>query len=133
MAARTTKVRTEGFWREPLEAAQERLARFEVEAQKALTELVEKGRRSREEIEQLLRGGEVAGRAEELRARLEKRGLEMVRRLEGLQESALAALGVAGKAQVDELGAEIRKLGRKIDEIARSARPAGPRGKTVKS
>ena len=127
MAARKSPAGgTRTFWKQQLKLAEKRLEAFEKEAQVVLSDLVTRGRRSRAEIQELLRrAGEtdLSGRAEEIRAQIEKSTVEMARRLEVLQEKALAALGVAGLAQVEELGAKVDRLSRKISKLSRG----GPR------
>src|SRR5690349_6032802 len=105
MAARKTV--DPAFWKQQLEAAEKRIEAFEAEAREVLGEMIERGRRSRGDIEELLRrAGEtdLSGRAEEIRGQIEKGAEEFGRRLEHLQEKALSVLGVAGRAQVEELG-----------------------------
>jgi hypothetical protein len=121
----------EAFWKQQLKMAEKRLAAFEVEAQKALGELAERGRRTRAEIEDILRkAGEsdLTARAEEIRGQIEKGSAEVVRKLEGLQGRALTALGVANAAQVEELAAKVQKLSRKISKLTREEPGHGPAG-----
>lgn len=120
----------EAFWRQQLEMAEKRLETFEAEAQKVLVDLGERGRRARSDIQDLLRrAGEtdLSARTEEIRARFEQGSTEVVRKLEQVQEKALAALGVAGRAQVDELRAKLQELSRKINAMSRrgARRPPG--------
>src|SRR5512138_938755 len=120
---RSMKVRE--FLREPLEAAQARIGQLEVEAQRVLKDLVERGRASRKDLEQMVqrlsrqdwtfpemkhridklreqgveRAAEWRGRAETFRAEAVDRVLE-------LQGRAIAFLGVATREQVDEISKE---------------------------
>jgi polyhydroxyalkanoate synthesis regulator phasin len=123
------------FLREPLEAAQARLEQLEVEAQKVLKDLVERGRASRKDLEEMVqrlskqdwnfpemkhrieklreqgveRAAEWRGRAETFRA-------EAVERVLDLQGRAISFLGVATREQVDEISRELDRLARRIEK-----------------
>jgi hypothetical protein len=129
------------FLREPLEQAQARLSSMEENAQKALKELMHKGRAGRKDIEamvrKLSRDGRVvelrgrfdrfretgAERAEEWRGRAENFRAEALDRVTELQSKAISFLGVASRDQVEELSREIDKLARRI-EVKSKARKA---------
>jgi hypothetical protein len=126
-------VKVPEFLKEPLEAAQARLEQLEVDAERVLKDLMDKGRASRKEIEQILarlskqdwklpemkqridklreQGVE---RAAELRGRAETFRVEAMERVTDLQGRAIAFLGVASRDQVDELSKEIDRLAKKI-------------------
>lgn len=136
------------FLREPLEAAQARLAEFEEEAQKVFKDLVQKGKASRKDVAELVhrlskqdwhmdelkdrvarlreQGME---RAQELRGRAESFRSEAMEKLEDLQAKAVAFLGVATREQVEELSSELERLARRLDRAgkARKARKTGAR------
>ncbi|HET9595740.1 MAG TPA: hypothetical protein VFP65_09180 [Anaeromyxobacteraceae bacterium] len=135
----TTKVPE--FLREPLEAAQLRLAEFEEEAQRVFKDLMQKGKASRKDFQELvqrlskqdwtmdeLRGrvGKLRAhgleRAQELRGRADAFRTEAVERLEELQTKAVAFLGVASRDQVRELSRELDRLSRRLDKLDRGAR-----------
>jgi hypothetical protein len=123
------------FLREPLEAAQARLEQLEVEAQKVLKDLVERGRASRKDLEEMVqrlskqdwnfpemkhrieklreqgveRAAEWRGRAETFRA-------EAMERVLDLQGRAISFLGVATREQVDEISRELDRLARRIEK-----------------
>jgi hypothetical protein len=129
--SRTVKVPE--FLREPIEAAQARLGQLEEDAERVLKDLMDKGRASRKEIEQMVarlskqdwklpemkqrieklreQGVETAA---ELRGRAETFRAEAMERVIDLQGRAIAFLGVASRDQVEELSREIDKLARKI-------------------
>jgi uncharacterized coiled-coil DUF342 family protein len=126
-------VKVPEFLKEPLEAAQARLEQFEVDAERVLKDLMDKGRASRKEIEQIvarlskqdwtlpemkqridkLREQGVE-RAVEWRGRAETFRTEAMERVVDLQGRAIAFLGVASRDQVDELSKEIDRLAKKI-------------------
>jgi predicted phage gp36 major capsid-like protein len=139
-------VKVPEFLKEPLEAAQARLTQFEVDAERVLRDLMDKGRASRKEIEQIVarlskqdwklpemklridklreqgveRAAEWRGRAENFRA-------EALERVVDLQGRAIAFLGVASRDQVDELSKEIDRLAKKIakSSTVKKARKSG--------
>lgn len=147
--AEKSSVKVPEFLREPLDAAQTRLAEFEEEAQRVYSEaqrvlkdLVVKGRESRKDVAELVkriskqdwktvdelrgrvsklreqglsRAHELAGRAESFRA-------EAMEKLEDLQTKAVAFLGVATRAEVEELSRELEKLANRLDKSERPRR-----------
>ena len=140
-------VKVPEFLREPIEAAQARLEQLEVDAERMLKDLMDKGRASRKEFEQIvsrlskqdwtfpemkhridkLREQGVE-RAAELRGRAETFRVEAVERVVDLQSRAIAFLGVASRDQVDELSKEIERLAKKIEKAgARKGAKKGAR------
>ena len=144
--SRTVKVPE--FLREPIEAAQARLGQLEEDAERVLKDLMDKGRASRKEIEQMvarlskqdwklpemkqriekLREQGVE-RAAEWRGRAETFRTEAMERVVDLQGRAIAFLGVASRDQVEELSRELDRLARKIAKGGpkkgrKAARPA---------
>lgn len=129
------------FLREQLEQAQARLGQLEEGAEKALKDLVEKGRESRKEleaalarfskddrvvelkgrIEKLQRTGAV--RAEEWKERAESFRSEALERIVELQAKAVNFLGVATKDEVEELHRELDRLAKRLEK-GQKARPA---------
>lgn len=128
---RTVKVPE--FLKEPLEAAQHRLEQFEVEAQRVLRDLMDKGRAGRKDFEQMVhrfskqewmspdmkhridklreQGVETAA---ELRGRAETFRAEAMERVIDLQGRAIAFLGVASRDQVEELSRELDHLAKRM-------------------
>ena len=142
-------VKVPEFLKEPLEAAQARLERLEVDAERVLRDLMDKGRASRKEIEQIVARlskqdwklpemkqrieklrDQGAERAAEWRGRAETFRAEAMERVMDLQGRTIAFLGVASRDQVEELSKEIDRLARKIGKSGgsrkarKSARPA---------
>jgi hypothetical protein len=130
------------FLREPLEAAQARLEQFEGEAQKVFKDLMDRGRASRKDLEQMMqRLSKQDWTFPELKARLEKlqkhgavraaewRGraetfrTEALERLTELQSRAVAFLGVASREQVEELSRELEKLARRFERVEKARKP----------
>ncbi len=143
MADKTVNSKVPEFLREPLEAAQARLVEFEEEAQKVFKDLMHKGKESRKDFADLvqrlskqdwtmeeLRGRvtklreQSMERAQELKGRAETFRAEAVERLEELQAKAVTFLGVATRAEVEELSRELDRLARRLDksEKVRKAR-----------
>lgn len=130
-------VKVPEFLREPIVAAQARLEQFEEDAERVLRDLMDKGRASRKEFEQIvarlskqdfslpevkqridkLRGQGVE-RAAEWRGKAETFRAEAFERMVELQGRAIAFLGVASRDQVDELSRELDRLSKKIAKTA---------------
>jgi polyhydroxyalkanoate synthesis regulator phasin len=136
------------FLREPIEAAQARLAEFEEEAQKVFKDLMKKGKDSRKDIADLVqrlskqdwRMEELKGhvsklraqgreRAQELRGRAESFRADAMERLEDLQTKAVAFLGVATREQVEALSRELERLSRRLDKAERTTKKPRKAGK----
>jgi chromosome segregation ATPase len=130
------------FLREPIEAAQARLAEFEEEAQKVLKDLLQKGKDSRKDIADMVQRlskqdwkmddlkGRVSKlraqgmeRAQELRGRAESFRADAMERLDELQTKAVAFLGVATREQVEGLSRELERLARRLDKAERAKKP----------
>ena len=137
--AEKSSVKVPEFLREPLEAAQARLAEFEEEAQKVFKDLMKKGKESRKDVAILVQRlskqdwnmDELKGRvtklrdqgmerAQELRGRAESFRSDAMERLEELQTKAVAFLGVATREQVEELSKELERLARRLDKADRA-------------
>ena len=140
----TKTVKVPEFLREPIEAAQARLGQLEEDAERVLKDLMDKGRASRKEIEQMVarlskqdwklpemkqrieklreQGVETAA---ELRGRAESFRAEAMERVFDLQGRAIAFLGVASRDQVEELSREIDRLTKRLEK-ARA--PKGKKG-----
>lgn len=142
-------VKVPEFLKEPLEAAQARLTQFEVDAERVLRDLMDRGRASRKEIEQIVgRLSKQDWRIPEVRQRLDKlreqgveravewRGkaetfrAEAMERVVDLQGRAIAFLGVASRDQVEELSKELDRLAKKISKsnvaVRKGKKPARP-------
>ena len=123
------------FLKEPLHAAQVRIERLEVDAERMLKDLMVRGRAGRKELEQIvaklskqdwtfpevkhriekLRDQGVE-RAAELRGRAETVRVEAMERVVDLQGRAIAFLGVASRDQVEELSRDIDRLAKRIEK-----------------
>ncbi len=142
-------VKVPEFLREPLSAAQARLEHLEEEAQRVLRDLMDRGRASRKDLEQMVhRLSQQDWSLPEMRQRLEKlreqgmeravewRGraesfrAEALERMLELQSRAVSFLGVATREQVDELSRELDRLSRRIDkgEKGKRSKKAGKTG-----
>lgn len=140
-------VKVPEFLREPLSVAQAKLEQFEVDAQKMLRDLMDRGRASRKDIEHIVsrlskqdwtfpemkqrleklreqgmeRAAEWRGKAETFRAEALERVIE-------LQSKAVSFLGVATREEVQELSKELDRLARRISKAEK-----GGRGKKAKN
>ena len=122
------------FLREPLVAAQARLEHLEEEAQRVLRDLMDRGRASRKDIEQMVHKlsqqdwsfpemrqrleklrDQGVERATEWRGRAETFRAEALERMIDLQSRAVQFLGVATREQVEGLSKELVRLARRID------------------
>jgi hypothetical protein len=131
------------FLREPLEAAQARLEQIEVEAQRVLKDLVERGRASRKDLEHMVQRlskqdwtfpemkhridklrEQGVERAVEWRGKAETFRAEALERVMDLQGRAIAFLGVATREQVDEISKELDRLARRIEKGEKQRRAA---------
>jgi hypothetical protein len=137
------------FLREPIEAAQARLELLEVEAQRVLKDLVQRGRASRKDLEVMVQRlskqdwtfpemkqrfdrlrEQGVERATEWRGRADNFRAEALERVLDLQGRAISFLGVATREQVDELSKELDRLAKRIEKgtgarrAKKGARPA---------
>lgn len=138
------------FLKEQLEQAQARLGLLEEGAEKALKELVEKGRASRKDLESVLvrlskddRVVDLRGklekfqktgavRAEEWKGKAESFRAEALERIVELQGKAVSFLGVATKDEVEELHRELDRLAKRFEK-GQKARPARKGGKKAEA
>lgn len=142
----TRAVKMPEFLREPLVAAQARLEHFEGEAQRILKDLMDRGRASRKDIEQIVQRlskqewtlpdvkhrieklrEQGVERAAEWRGKAENFRVEALDRIVELQGRAVSFLGVATREQVEELSKELDRLAKRIDKGARGRKPRRPR------
>lgn len=93
-----------------LEDAKKRLVRFE-------KDLVKKGRAQQKEIEGLIRGVRTGKPVKQLEKQAVAAGQEVKKRLDGLQDQVLAALGVASRDEIAELSRELAKLSKRVDQV----------------
>ncbi len=129
------------FLREPLEAAQARLEQMEVEAQRVLRELVDRGRASRKDLEHMVQKlskqdwtfpemkqrieklrDQGVERASEWRDRAETFRADALERVLDLQGRAIAFLGVATRDQVAEISKELDRLAKRIEKAEKTRR-----------
>ena len=129
------------FLREPLTAAQERLVHFEDEAQRVLRDLMDRGRASRKDLEQMVSRlsrqdwtfPEVKQRREKLREQSVERATEWrgkaesfraetLERMVELQAKAVSFLGVATRDEVKERSKERDRLARRFDKGEKARR-----------
>ncbi len=117
------------FVREQIEDAQKRLVALETEAQRVLQNLVERGQKSRNEVEALLgrlQGMEQVKEAKKLGKKATAARTEVQKRLNVLQARVIETVGVASGAQVKEINRELAKLSKKIDALVK--KPAAKSG-----
>lgn len=143
-------VKVPEFLREPIHAAQARLELIEEEAQRVLRDLMDRGRASRKDLEQMVHRlsqqdwsfpemrqridrlrEQGAGRASEWRDRAESFRAEALERMIELQNRAVAFLGVATREQVEELSKELDRLARRIEKSAKPKRAGRKGGKAT--
>jgi hypothetical protein len=138
------------FLKEQIEQAQARLGQLEEGAEKALKELLAKGRASRKDLEAVLvriskddrvvdlkgklekfqRTGAI--RAEEWKDRAETFRAEALERIVELQGKAVSFLGVATKDEVVELHRELDRLAKRFEK-GQKARPARKGGRKAEA
>jgi hypothetical protein len=128
------------FLKGQLEQAQGRLIQFEESAQKALHDLMQKGKESRKDLEVLVQKLSKDDRVADLRVRLnrlQKTGVhsaeewrgraesfraEALERIVELQGKAVSFLGVATREQIEELHRELDRLARKLEKREKARR-----------
>lgn len=131
------------FMKHPLVDAQKRLQAFETEAQKVLENLVERGQKSRKEVEALLtrfngleqlRGGIDQLRdlnpldpkaVKSFRKKANQARTDVEKRINSLQARVVETVGVASQAQVREINRELVKLSKKLDALNGTGKKAG--------
>ncbi len=91
-----------------LEDARKRLQSFE-------KELVKRGKAQQKEIETLIKGVRTGKPLKQLEKQVGAVGGEVKKRLDGLQDQVLAALGVASHDEIVELNRELVRLSKKVD------------------
>ena len=134
-------IKVPDFLKDQIEQAQARLGQLEEGAEKALKELLQKGRASRKDLESILaklsKDDRVvdlkvklekfqktgADRAEQWRDRAETFRAEAMERIVEMQGKAVSFLGVATKDEVEELHRELDRLAKKFEK-GQKARPA---------
>jgi hypothetical protein len=138
-------VKVPEFLREPLVAAQARLEQLEEEAQRVLRDLMDRGRASRKDLENMVqRISEQDWTFPEMRQRIEKfreQGVERAAEWRGraesfradaldrmieLQNKAVGFLGVATRDQVEELSKELDRLAKRIEKGDKPKRARKP-------
>lgn len=101
-----------------LEEARKRVLAFE-------KQLVKRGRAQQRELEALIRDLRAGKPARRLGKQAEATTAEAKRRLEGLQDQVLAALGVASRSEIAQLNRELARLSKKVDAlVSKRAAPA---------
>jgi polyhydroxyalkanoate synthesis regulator phasin len=143
----TRAVKVPEFLREPLSVAQATFERFEEDAQRMLRDLMDRGRASRKDFEQIVaRLSKQDWTFPEMKQRLEKlreqgvetaaewRGkaetfrAEALERMIELQSRAVSFLGVATREEVHELSKELDKLSRRITKAEKNGRGKRSKG-----
>lgn len=113
-----------------LQEAQKRFVALEKDAEKAINQLVSRGKESRKDLEKLINkvsSGDIAifdtATVKDLTKRAEVAGNQMKKRLDHLQTRMIQASGVATQHQMKELRSELNRLAKKIDAIGKPAQP----------
>ncbi len=109
-----------GFVKEQIDDAQKRLYALEAEAQKVLENLIERGQKSRKEVEALLgrlQGLDQVKEAKKLGKKATQASTEVQKRLNVLQTRVIETVGVASQAQVNQINRELVKLSKKLDTL----------------
>ena len=132
MAAKNVKSKdnVQSFLKSQLEEAQKRFAALETDAEKALKDLVARGRESRKEIESLIAKVNKVNMddlsfdlvldnpaVKQFGKKAAAAGTGMRKQLDTLQSRLVAASGVASQQQVKELKGELNRLSKKIDAL----------------
>ena len=91
-----------------LEEARKRIVHFE-------KELVKRGRAQQKEIESLIKGVRSGKQLKQIEKQAVAVGSEVKKRLDGLQDQILGALGVASHDEIVELNRELVRLSKKVD------------------
>jgi protein subunit release factor A len=99
-----------------LEDARKRLAQIE-------KDLVKRGRAQQKEIEALIKGVRTGKPLKRIEKQAAAVGGEVKKRLDGLQDSILTALGVASHDEIVELNRELVKLSKKVDQLLTKKSP----------
>ena len=113
-----------------LQEAQKRFVALEKDAEKAINQLVSRGKESRKDLEKLINkvsSGDIAifdtATVKDLTKRAEVAGNQMKKRLDHLQTRMIQASGVATQHQMKELRSELNRLAKKIDALGKPAQP----------
>lgn len=93
-----------------LEEARKRVVAFE-------KELVKRGRAQQRELEGLIRELRAGKPVKQLEKQANAAGHEVKKRLDGLQDQVLGALGVASKQEITQLNRELARLSKKVDAL----------------
>lgn len=122
-------VQLQGFVKQQLEDAQKRFASFEEEAERVLKGLIERGREHGKELEELIQKLNVRdlsvfrkAKIRDLGRTAEEASSEVRRRLDSIQSRVIEAVGVATKAQIDDINRELSRLSKKLDGVVRKPR-----------
>jgi polyhydroxyalkanoate synthesis regulator phasin len=102
-----------------LEEARKRIVAFE-------KELVKRGRAQQRELEVLIRDLRAGKPVKQLEKQASAASHEVKKRLDGLQDQVLGALGVASKHEISQLNRELAKLSKKVDALVSRKAPATP-------
>ncbi len=101
-----------------LEEAKGRVLAFE-------KDLVKRGRAQQKELEGLIHGIRSGKPVKRLEKQASAASHEVKKRLDGLQDQVLTALGVATKSEIVQLNRELMKISKKLDTLlARRSTPA---------
>ncbi|WP_223633852.1 hypothetical protein [Corallococcus sp. EGB] len=119
----------EAFLKGRLSEAQKRFQGLEGEANKAFRALETRGQVAAKEVQALwtkVQAGELRAdpRVQELTKKVDAAGVELRKRLDGLQTKVVEAVGVASQSQVEQITRELNRLSKKLDVLLKPTRRA---------
>ncbi len=129
MAAKSVKSKKDlqQFLKGQLVDAQKRFHALETDAEKALKDLVVRGKESRKDLQGLINRLNTTDltlntvldntTVKQISKKAEQAGNQMKKGLDGLQSRLVQASGVASQQQVKELKGELNRLSKKIDAL----------------
>ncbi|MDQ3264902.1 MAG: hypothetical protein M3Y59_14740 [Myxococcota bacterium] len=122
------------FLKGQLVDAQKRFHTLETDAEKALKDLVVRGKESRKDLQGLINRLNTTDltlntvldntTVKQISKKAEQAGNQMRKGLDGLQSRLVQASGVASQQQVKELKGELNRLSKKIDALVGGKKPA---------
>ncbi|GMU01828.1 hypothetical protein KH5H1_59480 [Corallococcus caeni] len=121
----------EAFLKGRFSEAHKRFQGLEGEANKAFRALETRSQVAAKEVQALwtkVQAGELRAdpRVQELTKKVDEAGVELRKRLDGLQAKVVEAVGVASQSQVQQITQELGRLSKKLDVLLKPTRRAHP-------